>query len=762
VDCAAGRGVTAMPGARLLAALLGLAPAVWCAALAPPPQRIAWQLDPANVLTAGPSPAVDFSAGLTIELWLLLHEPMVGSHTLLAWQNPDGTGVGLHAQLDGRRLIYAHSGRGAAFTRIDSTVPLEVGRWTHVAVTAGPGFAHLYHDGVVVASHEDPAIGVPVDVSSVPLSVTSLRGAIRQLRVWSRPLTAGEIAHWAQTAASGGEPGLLAAWPCDDGFGRTARDLGPHGLPLAVVPGRNGGHPQWVRTAILEQPYFAGHVQEIDRELHQGRLIDLDLDGDLDLLSWSVDYSSFEPQPLRAWRNGGGGELTDATDALITPPGAALEGYIELAAADFDGDGREDLLGADYGADLPPYPGGQPRLLMRRLDGGLTDETASRLPAVRLGSFRALIGDLDGDGDVDACLPQYRSAAPAVLLNDGSGHLALADGRLAEATDVGYTQGAVLDADGDGDLDLYLGYQGHINADSADIGRDHLFLNDGAGHFARAPATALPPRYRGLAWNTGGAATADLDGDGRADLALVAFTGHYEKPRFLIFLANGDGTFRDGSAGLPQTTDLLDGNFVGMLAVHANADGLPDLVITGQDGAIGLQRLLLNAGGARFVDATEALPLSHALLLPGDIEGDGDLDLVAFPNWRTTILTLEAVRPLDVATWGDFSLGMEPGEIDVGTGISRRAQIVVVRGGFPAPITLEAATDAPGLTVSLTDTELTGDEPVELVVTAAGNAPPGEHRVRVIARSGDAVHVTELFVHVHRTLGSRVRRGGSS
>jgi hypothetical protein len=200
-----------MPGARLLAAVLGFAPAVWCAALAPPPQRVAWQLDPANALTAGPSPAVDFSAGLTIELWLLLHEPMVGAHTLLAWSNPDGTGVGLHAQPEGRRLIYAHSGRGAAFTRIDSTVPLEVGRWTHVAVTAGPGLAHLHHDGVVVASHEDPAIGVPVDVSSVPLSVTSLRGAIRQLRVWSRPLTAVEVAQWAQTAATGGEPGLLAA-----------------------------------------------------------------------------------------------------------------------------------------------------------------------------------------------------------------------------------------------------------------------------------------------------------------------------------------------------------------------------------------------------------------------------------------------------------------------------------------------------------------------------------------------------------------------
>jgi hypothetical protein len=294
----------------------------------------------------------------------------------------------------------------------------------------------------------------------------------------------------------------------------------------------------------------------------RGRLIDLDLDGDLDLLSWSVDYSSFEPQPLRAWRNGGGGQFTDATAAHITPPGAALEAYIELAAADFDGDGRDDLLGADYGADLPPYPGGQPRLLMRRPDGGLTDETTSRLPVVRLGSFRALTGDLDGAGDVDACLPQYRSAAPAVLLNDGAGHLALADGRLPDATSVGYTQGAVLDADGDGDLDLYLGYQGHINANSADIGRDHL-------------------------------------------------------------------------------------------------------------------------------------------------------------------LTLEAVRPLDIATWGDLSLGMAPGEIDVGTGAARRARVVVMRGGFPGPIALEAAADAPGLSVSLTDAELSGDEPAELVVTAAANAPRG-------------------------------------
>jgi len=718
------------------------------AALEPPPQRFVLQLDRINHLVAAYPEGLARPEALTIELWINPRDGAPLADFLVAREPSGSVPVELWWDEAGHRLVYQ-------YVTLPETPP---GKWTHLALTHAPGVLAVYRDGVL--AFQQPWDDPPAVAPGSTLHLVGTSGTIRQLRLWSRALAEAEVAQVAATAVTGSEPGLAAAWPFDDGWGDTMRGVGPMAAPFAIAPEYNAsGRPRWVRTAVVDDPYYSVTGTDLGVDyIAQATLADLDDDADLDLLLWAGGSPTFAPLPLRAWRNDGPGVLAEATAALITPGESRVQAPLDLEWGDLDGDGRDDLLVADYGPDAPPYPGGQSRVLMRRPDGGLHDETAARVPEGLLGAFGSTLLDVDEDGDLDAFLVLFRAGQVSpFLVNDGSGHFTADTARFpAAATDCAYLSHAFLDADNDGDQDLYVGFAGDLVNPVADLTRDRLLLNDGTGHFTLPAASPLAPRYRGLYWVPDGAAAGDFDGDGWQDLAVNAFYGYGEKSRFVLYLNNQDGTFRDGSAGLPQ----FQQNGGGYLDLHArdvNGDGLLDLVATKGDFNIVHEKLFLNTGGARFLDASEALPIGTGWLLPGDVDADGLLDFLAFPFWSTSVLTLTGVRPLAVATWGDFSLGVHPGEIDVPVGGSRTAAVTVVRGGFTGPITLEATTTAPGLGLQLTDTELTGDEQAELILAPAAGATPGTHRVTITARSGEAFHAGELIVYVQRNLGRVVR-----
>ena len=127
--------------------------------------------------------------------------------------------------------------------------------------------------------------------------------------------------------------------------------------------------------------------------------------------------------------------------------------------------------------------------------------------------------DVDGDGDLDAYLvqsgslyPEARAGAyPAnqLFLNDGTGRFAEAPDANG-ADDRGYGMGvAVGDYDNDGDIDLYM----------TNVGPNALLQNDGRGNFrnvAEAAGVSDP------GWGTS-AALLDLDADGDLDLFVTNY-----------------------------------------------------------------------------------------------------------------------------------------------------------------------------------------------------------------------------------------------
>jgi len=158
----------------------------------------------------------------------------------------------------------------------------------------------------------------------------------------------------------------------------------------------------------------------------------------------------------------------------------------------------------------------------------------------------------------------------------------------------------IADLDGNGRLDLAAANSG--------AGSVSVFLNGQAGfHGRRDYETGFVPYSL---------ACGDLNGDGKQDLA----TANYDLDSVSVLLNRGDGTFA-------PAVDYTAGTFPVSIALgDLNGDGKPDLV-TANSGSDTVS-VLLNTGDGSYAPplayATAKGPLAVAL---GDLTGDGKADL---------------------------------------------------------------------------------------------------------------------------------------
>lgn len=183
-----------------------------------------------------------------------------------------------------------------------------------------------------------------------------------------------------------------------------------------------------------------------------------------------------------------------------------------------------------------------------------------------------------------------------------------------------------FDADGDGDLDLYVVSGGVEGESGDDIFRDRLYINEGYGIFSKAPLNHLPDLR-----NSGSVVTAaDFDRDGDLDLFIGGrfIPGQYPRTPESHLLRNEKGKFKDitdaAAPGLGQA-----GLVTSALWTDANNDGWMDLMVTTEWGPVKYYR---NKEGFLEDNSEEAGLTQHLGLWNGiagrDIDNDGDIDYV--------------------------------------------------------------------------------------------------------------------------------------
>ena len=228
-------------------------------------------------------------------------------------------------------------------------------------------------------------------------------------------------------------------------------------------------------------------------------------------------------------------------------------------------------------------------------------------------------------------------ASPVVTAESGGQgfHFVEESFRLPADTNTGSstTDVDLVDVDGDGDLDVYL-TEGTAGFDGRP---DRLLINQGhnSGTFVDESATRLLPRS---AANSTKTAFGDLDGDGDVDALVANVLGED------LLINNGSGVFTLTNAHLPPPVVIPPTRFdisADVALADVDNDGDLDAILANENpfpGSTGDQsRLWLNNGSGVFTDATNLLPqrIEQTIgILTGDIDGDGDLDIIALN--RTT------------------------------------------------------------------------------------------------------------------------------
>ena len=336
------------------------------------------------------------------------------------------------------------------------------------------------------------------------------------------------------------------------------------------------------------------------------RCADLDGDGDLDVLAGN-------PEGEVVWfANDGAGTFSPAVSS-----GAGLAPNGVLATGDLDGDGDIDVV-AESGLSF--VEGSQLRWVENLGGGSFAPPVSARFERLLVKSL--LVADADGDGDLDIVSgspTDHRLVWSENLVSgdcDGDGQ----PDRQQIATD------PALDCDGDGALDACQlegrDCDGDGQLDACQIAANGQLDRNGDGvldacqrEWFGAPvvlATDLdsPPH----------ACAADLDGDGVPDVVIgTATTLNWRK-------GLGDRTFGPEQ---PLVIQICSSDRT-VLALDVGADGDMDLVVWGIESiTVGCQaQLIENLGGGTFAPPV-LLSIAPKTIEALDLDGDGDLDLVA-------------------------------------------------------------------------------------------------------------------------------------
>jgi hypothetical protein len=338
-----------------------------------------------------------------------------------------------------------------------------------------------------------------------------------------------------------------------------------------------------------------------------GTVCDIDRDGDMDVVRINEWVGNLYLYTLQVFLNNGSESfsLGYRVDWVNAPGWNEGQHFFEIAAADFNRDGRPDLaiLETYNHTNTAPNPNREEgRLLIRWHEGSAQFNTVTTVKATSLDAkSRLSVADCDRDGDQDIVCSYsitwpddddsfpIGTHTPLLFRNDGTGTFT--------ETKLGGRPHRFVDLNHDGWPDL---------ADSTAVA-----LNDGAGNFA-ASVTELASAVEAYTF-------ADTNRDGRLDLVRC------EGTNLVAYAGNGLGGF----AAAGQTVAALGGSGIALAAADSDRDGDDDFFVTLAAGGFVLveNRAFHHAPGAAYHNRQSLAGVTQ--LLTGDFFLDGSPDVLA-------------------------------------------------------------------------------------------------------------------------------------
>jgi 6-phosphogluconolactonase (cycloisomerase 2 family) len=356
-----------------------------------------------------------------------------------------------------------------------------------------------------------------------------------------------------------------------------------------------------------------------------------------------------------------------ASDFLAKQDFATGSTPFSVAMGDLDGDGKSDLVVANYlSSSVSLYRN-------TSTNGNLGSSSfANRVDfTTGLRPIYVSLSDLDGDGKLDIVVANYSANTISLLRNtatNGSIDASSFAAKVDFATGNSPISIAISDLDGDGKQDIAVAnyYSNTVS----------LFRNIAiTGSLTTASLIAKEDFVTGS--NPNSVAVSDLDGDGKTDLAVANKNSNSVSVFRNTTIA---GTINSSSFEVKQdfTTDLAP---VSVSVGDLDGDGKPDLATAnGNNNTFSVLRNTSSTGAintnsfATKVDfATGVSPFAiPSSLFMSDLNGDGKLDVAAtITNFNVVALfvntaTSGTIASGSFATNQDFATGQLPSSIAIG------------------------------------------------------------------------------------------------